>query len=593
MSIVPLCKLTLAGHCADKDEVLWDLQELGCLELVPLKGQAAEKPAAPRSKGQAALQFLLSCPQRRRQVRFADRFDAEDVERQALALQQRLKDLEDERDALVQRLRDLEPWGDFRFPPLEEMGAQRLWFYAVPHHLMPKLKRTDLAWELLRRDQSFCYVAVVAEEEPPDMPVPRVHAGSRSRAELERRLEDVELGIEDVGAQRSSLTRWCMLFAERLDSLEDGEARQRAAARTLDVEPVFGLEAWAPVARLEELRSYAAQRGLALESRPPVETDRPPTLMQNRPGIDAGEALVSFYMTPGYRTWDPSPIVLFSFGLFFAMILSDAGYAALLGVALALLWGRLARTDARVRFRALLLLLTAASLVYGVLVGSYFGVAPDPDSWPGRLAVIDLNDTQRMMTLSVVVGVAHLVLANLMNARRLRWGWESLAAMGWAGMILGGFLLAVGERRERPSLSAAAMALLGLGALAVLVFSGSGKRPLARSLSGLLALTRVTSAFGDVLSYLRLFALGLASASLAVAFNGMAGQMYESFAGLGLLFALLVLLVGHGLNFVLSLSSAVIHGLRLNVIEFFNWGLTEEGTPFRPFRRKEREPWSP
>jgi V/A-type H+-transporting ATPase subunit I len=209
------------------------------------------------------------------------------------------------------------------------------------------------------------------------------------------------------------------------------------------------------------------------------------------------------------------------------------------------------------------------------------------------VAVIDLNDTQRMMTLSVVVGVVHLVLANLMNALRLRWRRESLPSMGWAGMILGGFLLAVGSSRERPSLSAAGGALLGLGALLILVFSESGKKPLARALGGLLALTRVTGAFGDVLSYLRLFALGLASASLAVAFNGMAGQMYDSLPSLGLLVALLVLLVGHALNFVLSLSSAVIHGLRLNVIEFFNWGLTEEGIPFRPFQRKERVPWSP
>ena len=89
-----------------------------------------------------------------------------------------------------------------------------------------------------------------------------------------------------------------------------------------------------------------------------------------------------------------------------------------------------------------------------------------------------------------------------------------------------------------------------------------------------------------------LFALGLASASLAVAFNDMAGQVREAVPGAGLLLALTILLLGHGLNFILSLSSGVIHGLRLNVIEFFNWGLTEEGSLFRPFRRKERVQWN-
>jgi V/A-type H+-transporting ATPase subunit I len=160
-------------------------------------------------------------------------------------------------------------------------------------------------------------------------------------------------------------------------------------------------------------------------------------------------------------------------------------------------------------------------------------------------------------------------------------------------MILGGFLLAVGQRVEQPWLVTTAVGMLGLGVLLVLAFTGAGQKPLARAASGLRALTRITSAFGDVLSYLRLFALGLASASLAAAFNGMAAQVADSLPGVGLFFALLVLLVGHGLNLVLSMSSAVIHGLRLNVIEFLNWGLTEEGSAFRPFRRKERALWSP
>lgn len=593
MSIVPLCRVALVGHASEKEGVLRDLQEIGCLQLVPVAGKEAKEPVPTRSNAREVLAFLLSCPQRRHQVTVAERFDAAEVEQEALTLRQRLKDLGDERDALVQRLRDLGPWGDFHLPPLEEMAGQRLWFYAVPHHRMSDMGKQDHPWQVLRRDRSCCYVAVIAAQEPAEMPVPRVHTGSRSRGELERRLEDVELEIEDVQAQRSSLTRWCMLFAERLDSLEDREACRRAADITADLEPVFGLEGWAPVARLRELRTYAEKRGLALDARGPAEDESPPTLMENPRAIDPGEALVTFYMTPGYRTWDPSGIVLFSFAVFFGMILSDAGYALLLGGGLALLWRRLGGSAARLRFRRLLLLVAVASLVYGVLAGSYFGVPPAAASWPGRLAVVDLTDTQTMMALSVVIGVMHLVIANLMNARRLHWRSESLASVGWAGMILGGFLLAVAQERERAWLAPTAVGMLGLGSLLVLAFSGAGQKPLARLLSGLRAFTRITSAFGDVLSYLRLFALGLASASLAAAFNGMAAQMADSLPGVGLFFALLVLVVGHALNFVLSTSSAVIHGLRLNVIEFLNWGLTEEGSAFRPFRRKERALWSP
>jgi len=110
---------------------------------------------------------------------------------------------------------------------------------------------------------------------------------------------------------------------------------------------------------------------------------------------------------------------------------------------------------------------------------------------------------------------------------------------------------------------------------------------------GLFAFTRVSKAFGDILSYLRLFALGLASASLAMAFNDMAGQIKEAVPGVGLLFALVVLLLGHTINVVLAVASGVIHGLRLNVIEFFDWGVPDEGRLYKPFKRKETVPWNP
>jgi V/A-type H+-transporting ATPase subunit I len=89
-----------------------------------------------------------------------------------------------------------------------------------------------------------------------------------------------------------------------------------------------------------------------------------------------------------------------------------------------------------------------------------------------------------------------------------------------------------------------------------------------------------------VLSYLRLFALGLASASLAIAFNNMAEGAREGIPAVGLLAAIAILAIGHTLNLVLAVASGFIHGLRLNVIEFFNWGLPEEGPLFRPFKKK-------
>ena len=116
-------------------------------------------------------------------------------------------------------------------------------------------------------------------------------------------------------------------------------------------------------------------------------------------------------------------------------------------------------------------------------------------------------------------------------------------------------------------------------------FSLSIKNHAMRLLEGLQGLTGVSGLFGDVLSYLRLFALGLSGAKLSATFNGLAASAWDA-AGFGVIGAILIILLGHTLNLVLCIMSGVVHGLRLNCIEFFKWGLPEEGYPFRTFAKK-------
>ena len=133
---------------------------------------------------------------------------------------------------------------------------------------------------------------------------------------------------------------------------------------------------------------------------------------------------------------------------------------------------------------------------------------------------------------------------------------------------------------------------MAIGGLLVLWFTAPRERPFARLIQGLLGLTRISGALGDVLSYLRLFALGLGSASLAIEFNSMAAGVREGYPVIGMFFALLILILGHGVNLILGIAAGVIHGLRLNVIEFFNWGLKEEGTLYKPFKQSEDNSWN-
>jgi V/A-type H+-transporting ATPase subunit I len=592
MSIIPLKKVTFLGLVADKEKLVDHLQEMGCLELIPLtqEGEGVIQEG-PSQKAREALKFLLGSSQRRRQVRDRTRFDAAEVERQVLDLQHRLQALEDERDFLTKRIADLRPWGDFAFPSLEEMAGQRLWFYVVPHAEMKKMETVPFPWEVVRRDQLHCYVVVVSEKEPAEMPVPRSHLGSKPRRELEERLEEVELAIEDAQAERTHLTRWCFLFARSLNQLEDRAARIEAAGQTYDQDPVFALQGWAPKEKVAELRDYAEKQRLMLEEADPDPSDEPPTLFQNPHSLAAGEDLVTFYMTPGYRTWDPSSVVFISFAVFFAMILSDAGYAALLGLGLLMLWKKMGNSEIGLRFRPLGLTLVLISIAYGILVGSYFGISPSQGSFLADLRLIDMSNTSLMMAISVVIGAAHVVLANVMDAWRYGRRAQALPSLGWACIVAGGLVLAAAMALNLGGLKRMATAVILAGLLLIVLFTGVGAKPFSRLIQGFLGLTKITSVFGDVLSYLRLFALGLATSSLAVSFNDMAHQIKTGMPGIGIVFAIGVLALGHAMNLVLGISSCVIHGLRLNVIEFFNWGLKEEGRLYQPFKRKGNEGW--
>ena len=593
MSIVPLVKVTVYGHQDDKESVLAALQNLGCLHLISLSPERASPASGPAPEARAALRFLQTCPRQLSQVRDPGRFDAERVERQALAIREHIRELEDERDRLQARMEELRPWGDFHLPPVAQLGGNRLWFYMVPHQELAKVAETGLVREVVSRDAQFAYLVVVSPDEPQGMPVTRSRAGTRPLSEVRRRLEDVTAEIEDLQSERTALTRWRTLFARSLSFLEDRAALANAMGATHDSDPLFALQGWAPTDRVEALRRFAQHRRLALDLEGPSEEDAPPTLLRNPTGLKGGEALVEFYMTPGYWLWDPSSVVFFSFAVFFAMILSDAGYAAVMAVTLAVGWRKLGRTQAGRWARILGATMIGASVLWGALVGSYFGISPEATSPLSRLKLLDMGDNDTMMALSILIGVAHVVLANVADAWRRRHTLAALAPLGWVAILLGGLALWLGSTRGGPAAEQAALWSMGSGAAAVLLFT-SGRAPLGRRLlHGLLALTKISSAFGDVLSYLRLFALGLASASLALAFNDLAGQVATALPGVGKLLALLVLLIGHGLNFLLAVASGFIHGLRLNFIEFFNWSVPEEGYPFRPFARKESSAWSP
>lgn len=234
----------------------------------------------------------------------------------------------------------------------------------------------------------------------------------------------------------------------------------------------------------------------------------------------------------------------------------------------------------------MLAFIMVVAFTYGTLAGSWFGIAPPKGGLLDRIALIDVKNFDIMMRVSIIAGVLQIALANAEVAWR---NWRTnlaIAKIGWIVTLFSGLGIWLATSRAPWYVALAA-------GLATVILGTAAQRPvkrpidwLLRAVDGTLAATQATKLFGDVLSYMRLFALGLASASLAATFNQLAGQIVKGLPGLGILFAILVLLFGHAINVALGILSGVVHGLRLNYIEFFGWALSEEGYPFRAFAHR-------
>ncbi|MEP1932451.1 MAG: V-type ATP synthase subunit I [Roseibium sp.] len=594
MSIVPLTKVNLVGVLGDKEKVLEAAQAFGALHLIPLSSAQKELEAVPTGRGRdavEALRWLVDFTAQRRPVTNDGHFELNAVVAQTLKNRHALKDCEDRLNKIEKRIKDVEPWGEFSFADLADLGDQRLWFYVLPTGKLKDVDPTDKVLEIVHRDKYRAYVILLSPEEPSAgaMPVPRVHVGAVSLSALKRQFEDVAIELEELQLERHSLTKWRYLLAQNLAAAKDQGARRRAALETADVDHVFVLQAWARKDQIANIEELALRLGVAAVFDDVSEDDNPPTLLENPAGIEAGEDLVEFYQTPGYRGWDPSAIVYVSFVVFFGMIMTDAGYGLLLLALLFLFRKRFEGSALAKRMFRMSIWLMVSTTAFGIATGSYFGVAPPDGSLLANLKVLHLKDVDTMMKITLTIGVLHIVLANLMRSFHENSLSGRMQPIGWCLVALGGLVtfLAQGTSLGDMAPGAVVLGLLMIG------FFGSDRKveSLAsggmRVFDGLASLARIVNIFSDVLSYMRLFALGLAAASLAETINNLSGQLNDAVPGIGLLIAISVLVIGHAINIGLGLIAGCVHGLRLNVIEFFNWGLKDEGTPFRPFKKEE------
>ncbi|NYT47097.1 MAG: ATPase [Candidatus Methanofishera endochildressiae] len=476
MAIVTLKKVTLCGLIADKSAVLDELQCLGGTHLISLRGALKKSDSAPAQhidEALLALKYLQQCGKHRHQVRQPEGFDFNAVVQEVLVVKNNFLDLQDQLEFLQERIAGVTLWGDFNLPEAEQLSGYKLWFYIVPKRLMSKVRASEQVWEQVNQTNTEAYIAVIAKDEPSGkaMPVPRTHTGKVPLSQLFKELENIQLAIEDAHAKREYLTRWMLLIMLNLAEYRNQSELQAAHLLTRDEPEVFVLQSWVAAEDLSRVEQFAAKLQLAYLQEAPDGDELPPTLLKNSNTFAGGEEIVKFYQMPNYYGWDPSIVVFFSFALFFAMILSDAGYAAVFMSFLILKWQPMGASIKGIRFRQLLLITLSASLLWGVMVGSYFGVSPEAATLAAKLKLFDMNDFDSMMKISLFIGVIHIAFANLVQAYQHRQKTTRFASLGWALFVIAGFMLWQATDSQQAVLEQGAYGLLSVAVVCLILFS--------------------------------------------------------------------------------------------------------------------------
>lgn len=326
--------------------------------------------------------------------------------------------------------------------------------------------------------------------------------------------------------------------------------------------------------------------------------DAPPVAYDNPPVIRPFELISDLYSRPRPGEIDPTPYMAGFFALYLGICLTDAGYGLILAVAafLMLRFGTRLGEGSRKLIR-ILLYSGIATIVVGMLTGGYFGLAPA--ELPGPLQALDrivvLAPMEKQMTFLVftlALGVLQVGFGFLLKLHwNLRYGSAKDAffdQVPWLLILIGVVFLVLAGRVAPAWFSDIGIGMLVVAAAVILLFAERTTRnPLKRLGAGIFSLYGVSSLFGDILSYVRLFALGLATGVIAGVVNFIA-QLVVGVPYVGIVLMILVLVFGHLINLIINALGGFIHTTRLQFVEFFGKFYEGGGEPFNAFRLNTR-----
>ena len=506
----------------------------------------------------------------------------------------------------------LEPWGNFDHSNVEKLrqaGYELKFFVTAVKSYREEWESDYNAMPVAELQSRKYFVTLTPQGTTIDIDAEVAKLPTASLASLEAEYAAVNARIQELEKQLAQVAQ------DGLNTIKAAQEQQRRdiefAKVMLGGEKVSGdklvlLEGWVPLESVEPLKAMLDDSGVFYELRAARRGDNVPVKLKNNAFTRMYEVLTKMYGMPSGTDFDPTPIVAPFFSLFFAFCMGDAGYGLLM-----ILLGFLMKKKLSKKYSGmmnLVITLGVFTTVMGALLGTFFGMSllgftDIPQNIRDFIIAGDVtvmgSTYDKQMLLALGIGVLHISIAMTVKAinSTVFYGFkESLSAWGWWLVVVGSVL--VGSLTFLSVIPAdiskwVFIAVAGLGALGIYILNNLRRNILANIGAGLWDTYNMASGLlGDILSYIRLFALGLAGGMLGQTFNDLAMMVTEGQEGAGAVIGWigfgLIIIVGHTLNIAMSCLSAFVHPLRLTFVEYFkNAGYDGKGEEYKPFKNEE------
>ena len=500
----------------------------------------------------------------------------------------KVKLLEDQKEAA-----SVEVWGKFSKEDLDllERHGLKLHFHKVSAKAFKEDWAQEYPIKVIEKDKKGVFFVVVGESPLPG----EIKAPKHSSEELQWQISEIEAGLATAYGRIKGLQAKLPQFEAqgkevlaKLDLSLAGAAAVPTAENT-----IVTLEGYAPTENKEEVSAALDNLGVFYLSQDAVAEENPPIAFRNNKFVRMFETLTDMYGRPAYDGFDPTPFISIFFLLFFAFCMGDAGYGLVL-----VLVGLLLRKKVG-DLAPLVITLGLGTVVIGFLFHTFFSI--DISKWEifapikGIFLPAQIAGNDATMVLSLVVGVLHICLAMVVKTiheTRTKGFYASLGTWGWTLLVVGGVIVAAFALAGVLDATLTKWIVIVLGivsALGIFIFNDPKRNKFANIGMGLWdTYNMITGLVGDVLSYIRLYALGLAGSMLGMAFNDMGVMILGDSPNIGKWLGFLFLVIfGHTLNIAMCALGAFVHPLRLNFLEFFkNAGYEATGRVYNPLKKQ-------